>query len=597
MAQMADQMQENILSSWGYGNIAYILEQQGKLGEALQMRRKSSEVINPEKDPRIYADYNHNVGAIFLKLGKMDSATHYFKQAIELDRKTNNKQGMIHDLLFLIELNFRGGKLDEALTSCNQCLKLGSEIQYSRGLAMCNYLKADVLLQLQQYQEALYHVDKAIDIDSTRNDFTRMAQIYTIKANILRETQSSSAERWYLEAIDLARKNNNIQAQCKAGLALSTFYREKGEVTKSNNLLEEVNHWSQGKDLQSVRSEYLDHTYLANKKEGNYGAALKYLEERAELLKNDNQELLEKQATNIDQSFDLFQIERELDQLAFEKEINELRAKRRNNIFISIGVALLLTSLLGYFAFQNQKNKNAVIEKTAKENELRSNNRILEKEMDNLRSQMNPHFLFNSLNSINDYIMHKDPKQASTYLAKFSKLMRKILNNSKQKLISLEEELAAVELYMELEALRFKNKFEFKIQVQEDINLENAKIPAMLIQPFLENSVKHGMKNLERKGEIILAITQEENDRITITIRDNGVGRHNASNLKSTSDFQRKSHGVNITTERINLLNSIYNVDASIQYIDHQNPTGTEVVISLLPIVKSKSKWIRSEQL
>jgi LytS/YehU family sensor histidine kinase len=192
--------------------------------------------------------------------------------------------------------------------------------------------------------------------------------------------------------------------------------------------------------------------------------------------------------------------------------------------------------------------------------------------------------------------MHEKPQLASKYLTRFSRLMRTILNNSKSKFVSLSYELEAVKLYMEMEQLRFAGKFEFEMKIEEKTNQEEIYLPTMLIQPYLENAVKHGMINLERKGKICLEIHLSSNNRLTIKVMDNGIGRAKSKDIMSQRLGQRKSYGMDITSNRIELLNEIYNVNANIEYIDHINPTGTDVIITLNAIYKEQLPWKKSEQ-
>jgi LytS/YehU family sensor histidine kinase len=175
-----------------------------------------------------------------------------------------------------------------------------------------------------------------------------------------------------------------------------------------------------------------------------------------------------------------------------------------------------------------------------------------ELEMQALRAQMNPHFIFNSLNSINMFILENNKLQASEYLSKFSRLIRLILQNSKEAFISLESELEALQLYLELESLRFDNKFEYKISVDEDIDTTTLKVPPLVIQPYAENAIWHGLMHKKERGYLEIELSQE--DKILFCkITDDGVGRKKAAELKSKSSTHR-SMGIRITEDRITML-------------------------------------------
>ncbi len=226
--------------------------------------------------------------------------------------------------------------------------------------------------------------------------------------------------------------------------------------------------------------------------------------------------------------------------------------------------------------------------KRRKEKELLSRNyerKIAEVEMNTLRAQMNPHFIFNSLNSINDFILSNDPDNASGYLTKFSRLMRLILDNSRSEWVILDNELKALQLYIELEAVRFDNAFSYNIEISDEVSKETVIIPPLIIQPYVENAIWHGL--LHRKqpgGKITIRIWRNEKD-LFIEISDNGVGRIAAKNQKSKPSILHKSHGMKITAERLAIVNSVYNVNAQVEVTDladDQNlPTGTRVLLTL----------------
>jgi len=157
--------------------------------------------------------------------------------------------------------------------------------------------------------------------------------------------------------------------------------------------------------------------------------------------------------------------------------------------------------------------------------QLKNEKKLLTLEQSMLRSQMNPHFLFNSLNSIKLYIINNEQKNAVHYLNKFSKLVRKILEASSLKEIPLADELETVELYMNIENIRFSNEINFETQIEEGIDPHNVKIPSLILQPFLENSLWHGLSSKEGEKNIVLEVSRGEEGFINIAITDNGIGR------------------------------------------------------------------------
>ena len=210
-------------------------------------------------------------------------------------------------------------------------------------------------------------------------------------------------------------------------------------------------------------------------------------------------------------------------------------------------------------------------------------------EMSALLAQMNPHFLFNSLNSIDSYIIRNESKKASEYLNNFARLMRLILQNSRSNYINLKDELEALELYMQMESLRFKNKFRYSIAVDENVEPGSMVIPPMLIQPYVENAIWHGLmhKTNGTEGLVKINISKNEDDLLCV-IEDNGIGRKKAAELKRQKQNKHKrSMGMQITQDRIDIINKLYNMNASVNIYDIEdelgNAKGTKVEL-IIPV-------------
>lgn len=225
---------------------------------------------------------------------------------------------------------------------------------------------------------------------------------------------------------------------------------------------------------------------------------------------------------------------------------------------------------------REQQNQKAVFEK-----------KLANVEMNALRAQMNPHFIFNCLNSIDSFIIRNETRKASEYLNDFARLIRLILQNSRSNLINLKDELEALKLYLQMEQLRFREKFDYEIIVDPSVNLPATVIPPMLIQPYVENAVWHGLlhKKNASGGKVEIEL-KEEKDCLVISIKDNGIGRKKAEEIKSKKRTQsRKSMGTQITGDRIAVINHLYSTAASADTIDledeHGNATGTKILIRI----------------
>jgi len=218
----------------------------------------------------------------------------------------------------------------------------------------------------------------------------------------------------------------------------------------------------------------------------------------------------------------------------------------------------ILFSLIGlsygaYSIFQYRR-KNLITQLEKEKFELKS--KMLTLEQQSLNSSMNRHFIFNALNSIQYFINRQDRLAANKYLSSFAKLIRKNLDSSQVNFTTLADELERLELYLEIENMRFKDKFEYNISVSDDIDEEATQIPSMLLQPYLENSIWHGILPQDKKGLIILDISKNPIGQMEIRIKDNGIGIH-TSQAQKNGKASHISKGMNITTGRIQLLQNL----------------------------------------
>ncbi|NOT36075.1 MAG: histidine kinase [Saprospiraceae bacterium] len=212
-------------------------------------------------------------------------------------------------------------------------------------------------------------------------------------------------------------------------------------------------------------------------------------------------------------------------------------------------------------------------------------------EMKALRAQMNPHFIFNSLNSVQKYILKKDHHTAAQYLTKFARLMRLILDHSDQNYIMISSELELLRLYIEMESLRFDQAFVCHFEIDPKLNAEVSEIPSMLVQPYVENAIWHGLLHKEEPGNLYLKFLLKSEDLLEVVIEDDGIGRTKATELKSKQVLKKKSYGMQITGSRIAILNRIHQIETKIiieDLVKDNKPSGTRITITI-PIKTSMS--------
>jgi two-component system, sensor histidine kinase YesM len=258
----------------------------------------------------------------------------------------------------------------------------------------------------------------------------------------------------------------------------------------------------------------------------------------------------------------IFQVtEEKIRQLEKERALkDELITKKNKFNYVLIGSVILMLVLLGLIAkaLFSIKTKNKKIA------------------LQSLRREMNPHFIFNSLNSVNQFIAQNNELEANKYLTSYSNLMRNMMETSNKDFITLANELEQIKKYLDLEHLRFQDKFDYEIVVDEKLDSDVIFVPNMLIQPHLENAIWHGLRYRETKGKLKVTFTQE-NQLIKVSIEDDGIGVEKSQELKTKNQKVHESRGLNNVEERINLLNDLYHQQISYTISSGENEVGTRV--------------------
>lgn len=320
-------------------------------------------------------------------------------------------------------------------------------------------------------------------------------------------------------------------------LSLSdTYLQNPNLLVKSNS----INRLYGVTNMHRGRCDILYDLEMVNKLTGNFEKALYYrkkLEEERKILALDE---MNKQITGMQVNFEDELQNEQIEMASKERELAHLKLSRARLWFTATGSTGIIVFLLIFIYFQRKKH-------TTEQNALLLKQRLL-------RSQMNPHFIFNSLSGIQNFIVTERPTKASIYLSKFATLVRNILDSSVKEYVTLEKEITTIENYLELQKVRYADKFDFSIQVDDAIDPETTMIPPMLAQPFIENAIEHGIVHSEKMGQIDVEF-RLENDVILFEVRDNGVGRGKAKELEANLEKDHQSMSTSITLERLAMLN------------------------------------------
>jgi tetratricopeptide (TPR) repeat protein len=414
---------------------------------------------------------------------------------------------------------------------------------------------------------------------------------------------SDSAGYYFKLGMALSRKNKHYWGSMMNSLGLAWFYLASGDAMKSALYCDSTIYF--GSQIDSLRSFYgireysrllgtSGELYIPLNKQykrflawrvmaGAYQILMRIREQQGQYQKalrvniqlnkiNDSIANFQKRTEILDlqYKYQAGQKDDEIKLLSQENQIQSFKISRSRLILFSvIAISILLLFILILVSRQNS---------------IKSGRKVAEFKQRLLRSQMNPHFIFNSLTSVQDFILQQDDIKASIYLSRFSDLVRNILHDSQQEFIKLDEEIRTIENYLELQKIRFPDKFDYNIEIDQQVNSESLLVPPMLAQPFIENSIEHGFKQKEDKGQINIAIRQNIHG-LLIQIADNGIGREAAMRMMKAQSPDHKSMATGITLERIDVINRKKKRKISLDIIDLKDKsgeaTGTKVVIEI----------------
>ncbi|MEX0289226.1 MAG: tetratricopeptide repeat protein [Flavobacteriaceae bacterium] len=499
------------------------------------------------------------------------------------------------------------------------------------GYAKCYSNIGMTYWKLEAYDEALDYYQRSLEINKDSADYLfksrvlgNMGLIYKAKKDFKRALEN------YQESLDINRRNNqkldaaiNLQnigalyAELKNYKKALAYYEESNQLSKSIDNTIGVLYTNHGigkmksklgdyKNATNKLQEALDQAVEKGMKEetkniyssfaelyeatGNPSRALKYWKEY-EILKDSlaKEEHLEK-VKALELQYQASEKEKEIILLTKEAEIQQTRATRQKTLRNTLIVGILLIAAIAGLIFYGMRQKLKAQKTIATKNEEIKNTKFQQQlgELENkaLRSQMNPHFIFNCMNSINRRILNNEGEDASLLLTKFAKLIRLMLENSESDSVSLQNELDMLRSYIQLEALTNQNKISYEVSVDPNIDADSIQIPSMVLQPFIENAIWHGIMNKGgKKGNIRISIVEEGNS-LKCTIEDNGIGREKALQLKNKAAIKTKSMGLKIIQKRLELLGK-NNFTEMICFTDLKDdsgqPSGTRVDV-LIPI-------------
>ncbi|WP_027125711.1 histidine kinase [Gelidibacter mesophilus] len=521
-----------------------------KLAEAYRNNKSYQESISVYRALDTATLSNWQLTGLYEGLGDTYSAIKDYANAID-----NYKKGLavaqkhllkpkITDLNSKIAQTYNvSGKTNQAQDYFDNALSLANKENKTRSvkekITVADFQSTNRLYddEIEMRKEALKDIE-AIEMEAeidNESALTSQKQNYKIGSAYFAQKDYGNAIPYLEKSIKEASKKEDLIVKKDATRKLSDVYYDSGD-------------YKMALDTYKAYTEVVDELYIKKEQE---------LSQAARFSKN---------ITETQNRITTLESDKKLSESLFQ--LTTERNKRQELIIYSLIGGVLLLLVTAYFMYKYIKQQRL------------ANNLLALK---SLRSQMNPHFIFNALNSVNSFIASNDERTANKYLSDFSQLMRAVLENSDEDFISLKKEIELLELYTKLEHFRFQDKFDYEITIEESIKIDEYQIPPMLLQPYIENAVWHGLRYKLGKGHLDISITKKNDNEITITIADDGIGRIRSKALKTEHQKKQNSKGMGNIKKRVAILNDMYKdkVDVFVDDFQEAEDVGTKVVVTL----------------
>lgn len=549
------------------------------------------------------------------RFSKPAEAKKEIEEAIAIAKTASKKNNLVSTKILLGEYYYDNSNYNKALTELTEAEELADKINDISGLAKCQYNLGFLYYNQKNTKQALFHFEEAINFAQQSKDklllakaynaisFTyinleelekantnsinalilfrelkqrnRMAQSYLNLARVNNQKNEFTAAIEYLDsAIAIFEEGKNMAELNNAKLTKAEIFFRKKDYRKA---IEEAKKVEENPNVMLEQKLYaLNLLYQINKSMNKTSASLDYLEES----KGIQDSLFQLERDKMSQSvFTEVEAKNRLETLEKESKIKELQLEQSKYVtwaLIGLSLLFLLVALVSFLFYRQNKMKS-------EREKIKLEQESIQLEQKLLRTQMNPHFIANSLAAIQGHIYKQDKEKSVTYLSKFAKLMRFILESSREKEVLLEKEIISLGNYLDLQKLLLEEKLNYDIIISEDLNLDEYKIPPMLIQPFVENAIVHGIELKSEPGKVSLTF-EKKNENLKVIIEDDGLGRKKVNEMYEKRNSSHMSFSTNITNERIEKMNteSKGNISSVTQdVVVNGKVCGTRVVLVL----------------
>jgi len=518
--ELREKLKDTTMITDAYNKIAINSRMTGNYEDALGYSFDALRIYELKKDSAAIGNILNNIGGIYKDLNDYDKALEYYTKAYDMSEEQNNQRGLANA---------------------------------SNNIGIMFRLKGD-------YEKALIYYQKSLDFDLQQGTLHGVAQSYNNIGNLyLLMDNPQQAISYFNNSLEIAKQINNPERQAASLLFIGDTYVSLKKYSEALNAYEQALAISQQTGNIHRIDLALSRMTATSAEAGFFEKAIHFFNEHIRIKDSLHSAQIQAIVSEIEVKYELEKKTGEIESLKKENLIKELKLNEERYLRYGFGGVSLAALIISMLLIQ----RNRLI---AKEKNIRLEQKLF-------RTQMNPHFIYNALFAIQSYVYKSHPKEAGKYISDFARLMRLILTNSREEFISLDSEIKTLEYYLQLQRLRFENKFNYHIELDPAIHSEIIMVPPMLAQPFIENSIEHGIQNLSSRGKINISFKYSEN-WIHFTIEDNGIGINTARAAKASQPVKHESFALNITEERLKLLNKGRQQKIILKIVELTNENG-----------------------
>ena len=542
-------------------NIALVNIRQSNYNEALVYLKEALIINDENNDIKKKAKNLSNIGVVYSEKGQYDIAIEYYQKALKIYEKLKDERSILNDIYGNIAVLFmQQNNNDKAIEFLDKAIQIAKKNNDLNSLGI-SYINLGIIYSDKlEFDKAIEYYQKALkSLRKVGNDYA-INSLYNNLGSIYQQMgDNNKALEYYKQSLDIAERIGDKAGVARATSNIASNYNKLEQYHKALPFAEKSLKVAKKTDGLEEQKNAYKHLSTTHKGLKNYKKALEY--KLLEIQLKDSLFNIEK-TEKINEIQTKYETEKkDLEIINKNLEIDNLKKKEQRNKIIVFASTLVLG--LGILALILYYKNRLTKEKYRAE---MFNQKLL-------RSQMNPHFIFNTLTSIQSYMFEKDTKKAAMYLSSFAKLTRSILDGSRHDFVSLQEDYETNESYLKIQQMRYNYLFDYSIKIDENIDPDSVQIAPMLIQPFIENSIIHGFKDIDYKGYLEI-IYKKLGNKIEITIQDNGKG------VANDKEHGHKSHALSITKERLSILNKRSKDKISFK-VENANEKGYKVVFNV----------------